>query len=174
MEYKPNFTENYKPEQCFIMEVIQVGDINIALKYENKHDKVLFTLLGEALTEIQCFENCIYALLSGVQHSESKNSLIDFFEKNEKKTLGQLIYDLVDYIENEEMKNTLIEARDKRNFLVHKILRQYGWPLMGDKEYLKAFQEIVAIRNFIHVSQPILLNYIQDKKILEIYIAEFK
>ncbi|HFA49982.1 MAG TPA: hypothetical protein ENJ95_13320 [Bacteroidetes bacterium] len=155
------------------MEMIKIGGSNIALNYENKNDKVLFILLGEALTEIQCFETCIYSLLSGIQDNEKKITFIDSFEKNERKTLGQLIYDLDKYIKDENIKRNLIEVRDRRNYLVHNILKRYGWPLMSNEDYLKSIKEIVEIRDFINSSEPIITKYIRDNKILDILIFEF-
>lgn len=154
------------------MEIVKIGNSNIALKYDNKNDKVLFTVLGEALTEIQCFENCIYSLLSGIQGNEGGISLEDYLERNERKTLGQLIYGMDRYIDNENVKNNLIEVRDKRNYLVHKILRKFGWPLMSDDQYLEAIKEVVEIRNFINSSEPVITKYIRDNNILDIVIFE--
>ncbi len=156
------------------MEIVKIGDTNIALKYDNTNDKVLFTVLGEALTEIQCFENCIYSLLSGIQGNENENPIDDYLERNERKTLGQLIYGIDQFIEDEDVKDNLIKVRDKRNYLVHKILRKYGWPLMTDNHYLEAINEIVEIRNFINTSEPKITKYIRDNNILDILIFKLK
>ncbi len=154
------------------MEIIRVDNTNLVFDFQERNDKALFIALGQTLTEIQCFETCIYSLLSSIQDKNRVNALTDYFQNNEKKTLGQLINELIVHIPDEIVKQNLIDVRDKRNYIVHKILRKYGWPLMSDKDYLIAITEIAEIKNFINVSEPIITKYIRDNNILDLIIFE--
>jgi len=124
--------------------------------------------LGAALTEIQVFESGIIFLLGGIK---SKNKEIDIkaiFEKDESKTLGILINELIQFIEDDEVKNLLKIIRDDRNYIIHKILRKYGWPVMSELAYENAIKEILEIREIMHKSGPLINEYIKTKKILDL------
>lgn len=128
----------------------------------------LFLSLGAALTEIQVFESGIIFLLGGIKSKKDDTDLTLIFQKDESKTLGKLINELIYYIEDDEMKNLLVLIRDNRNYIIHKILREYGWPIMSEVNYVKAIKEILEIRDIMHKSGPLINEYIRRNKILDL------
>jgi hypothetical protein len=129
----------------------------------------LFWSLGAALTEIQVFESSIIFLIGGIKSKEEDIDIKATFEKDESKTLGILINELIKSIEDEEFKNILKIIKEDRDYIVHKILRKYGWPVMSDLKYKNAIKEILEIREIIHRSGPLLIEYIKVKKILDLF-----
>jgi hypothetical protein len=136
--------------------------------YEQNNELVnqLFWALGATLTEIQVFETGMIALLGGIK-SKSGIELKKAFEKDESKTLGLLINELINKIEDKEFKDLLIIIRDDRNYIVHKILRKYGWPIMSELQYESAIKEILEIRDIIHNSEPLMFKYFKTKKLFD-------
>jgi len=128
----------------------------------------LFWSLGAALTEIQVFESGIIFLLGGIKSKKDGTDLTIIYQKDESKTLGKLINELIYFIEDDEMKNLLTVIRDNRNYITHKILRKYGWPVMSESKYNYAIKEILEIRDFIHNSEPLIFEYIKSKKIVDL------
>lgn len=138
--------------------------------FEENTDLVnkLFLALGATLAEIQVFETSIIHLVSRIK---SKNKSITFeqaLEKDEGKTLGRLINELINHIEAEEFKNMLIILRDDRNYIVHNILRRYGWPIVSEKKYEHAIKEILQIREIMHRTTPLPNEYLRRNNILNI------
>ncbi len=128
----------------------------------------LFLSLGAALTEIQVFESGIIFLLGGIKSKKDGTDITSIFQNDESKTLGKLINELIYFIEDDEMKNLLTIIRDDRNYIIHKILRKYGWPLMSEVSYVNAIKEILEITEIMHKSGPLINEYIKRKKILDL------
>lgn len=138
--------------------------------FEENTDLVnqLFLALGATLAEIQIFESHIIFLLGGIKSKKKNIDIKEVFEKDESKTLGVLINDLIHYIEDEEVKDLLKIIKDDRNYIVHKILRKYEWPVMSESTYQYAIKEIIEIKESIHKSTPLISQYIQSRKILDL------
>lgn len=128
----------------------------------------LFLALGAALTEIQVFESGIIFLLGGIKLKNEEVDLKTIIEEDESKTLGILINELIQFIEDDEVKNLLKIIRDDRNYIIHKILRKYGWPVMSELKHENAIKEILEIREVMHKSIPLINEYIKTKKILDL------
>ncbi len=138
--------------------------------FEEDSDLVikLFYALGAALSEIQVFESSIIFLLSGIKSKQKNIALNEALKKDESKTLGALINELIKYIEAEEIKNMLEIIKNDRNYIVHNILRDYGWPVMSESKYKHAINEILQIREIMHKTTPIINKYISSNNILDI------
>jgi len=128
----------------------------------------LFLVLGATLAEIQIFESHMIFLLGGIKFKSKVINIKEIFKKDESKTLGVLINELFHYIEDEEVKDFLKIIRDDRNYIIHKILRKYEYPIMSKSTYQYAIKEIMEIKENIHKSTPLISQYIQSKKILEL------
>jgi len=152
---------------------ININGKEYSFVQDNELVNQLFWALGAALAEIQSFETGIIFLLGGIKSNKKGIDLKTIFEKDESKTLGVLINELIHYIEEEEFKNLLKILKDDRNYIIHKILRKYGWPVMSELKYEYAIKEILEIREIMHKSGPLLNEYIKTKKIIELIDIEY-
>lgn len=132
----------------------------------------LFWVLGATLAEIQVFETGLIFLLSGIKSKKFASDMQACFRKDEAKTLGLLINELIIHFEDAEIKKLLTQIRDDRNLVVHQILRKYEWPVLSESGYHKLIDELLEIREFIHKSDPIIIEYIIQKKILDVISFE--
>ena len=151
---------------------ITIKDKEYSFIQNNELLNQLFWALGATLAEIQSFETGIIFFLGGIK-SKSCNNLEATSEKDESKTLGILINELIKYIEVDEIKNMLCQIRDDRNYIVHKILRKYGWPIMSESKYEYAINEILEIREIMHVAEPIIMDYINSNNILSLIDCDY-
>jgi len=126
-----------------------VGDVAISLDIEDS-DHVLFFCLGGALTDIQVFETTLLIHLAIFRMNKKNEDFLSARNTNIDKTLGQLARLFIDVVKDNEIGKFLLEVRDRRNFIVHEILRKYGWPIMSKKDYLKCYEEINEFRDFIN------------------------
>lgn len=140
-----------------------VGDTLVQFEFED-NDLALFAFLGSALAEIQAFENTVGLVLAIFSSNMNKDNrdIFKFREEYFEKTLGALVNLFKKIVKDEEISNMLIDVKDKRNLLVHNILRKYGWPLMSPPDYLKCFKEIEEIRNRIFNAESKLGEYVNS------------
>lgn len=142
--------------------VLKVGNTSIVFDFQD-NDHALFVSLGAALTEIQVFETMLLTHLSIFKNNLENKDIDSIHQENIDKTLGQLARLFIEIVKNDEIGYLLIEVRDKRNFLVHKILRKYGWPLMSDDDFLKSYKEINDIREFIYQAKMKLASFLNSQ-----------
>src|SRR5574341_695777 len=99
-----------------------VGNAAIVFDIQD-NDHVLFVCLGGALTEIQVFETTLLNHLAIFKNNINKEDMDSTWDANIDKTLGQLARLFIDVVKDNEIGKLLLEVKDKRNFIVHKILR---------------------------------------------------
>ena len=142
--------------------VLQVGNTSVVFDFQD-NDHALFVSLGAALTEIQVFESMLLTHLSIFKNNIENKDIQLTHQNNIDKTLGQLARLFIDVVKNDEIGNLLIEVRDKRNLIVHKILRKYGWPLMSDEDFLRCYKEINEVRDFIYQANMKLASFLNSQ-----------
>ena len=142
--------------------VLIVGETSIIFDFQD-NDHVLFVCLGAALTEIQVFETTLLNHLTIFKNNVNNEDMDSTRQKNIDKTLGQLAKLFIEVVKNEEIGKLLLEVRDKRNLVVHKILRKYGWPLMSDDDFLQCYREINVIRDFIYQANVKLASFLNSQ-----------
>jgi hypothetical protein len=153
---------------------IKVGHENVVYTLDES-DHALFLSLGSALATIQSFESSAASLLTGLlgQTEESSQKTHEQLMGNYiDKTLGQLVKLFRQYVKDEALADKLEQVRQKRNYLVHGILRKYGWWLMGDDAYLDAIKEISEISQLIQETDQDIVKYIIDRKLLKMVAAK--
>ncbi|MBL7791203.1 MAG: hypothetical protein JNK77_02680 [Saprospiraceae bacterium] len=145
-----------------------IGDQNIILNW-NEKDIALLTLVGAALSESQSFEVAISFFLSSIlAQNDTKLDYDNLMENHTSKTLGWLSDKLKKELGNEKISLAIDRAREKRNFLVHNILKKYKWPFMSEEDYLNCLLEINAIRRVISESKIEIGQVLKDEKILKL------
>jgi hypothetical protein len=150
---------------------IKVGETNVIYNLSS-NDHALFLSLGAALAQIQVFETTITGFLTSLEANNSNgqehnNTFEDTFTKYGEKTLGTLIKLFKDHIKDEATTNILEEARRGRNYLVHHLLKHYGWWLMNDNSYLEAIQEITNITRVIMQADDAIIRYVVGHQVLQ-------
>lgn len=143
--------------------ILMVGDTSVVFDFQD-NDFALFVCLGAALTEIQVFEGTLLNHLTIFRSNLESKDMKSMLEQNIDKTLGQLARLFIEVVKDDEIGNLLIEVRDKRNFLVHKILSKYGWPLMSDDDFLTCYKEIGDIRDFIYQAKTKLDAFLNSQR----------
>ncbi|MBI2857082.1 MAG: hypothetical protein HYX95_02065 [Chloroflexi bacterium] len=138
-----------------------------------QNDLALFTSLGSALAEIQSFELAIEGLLSALSlvsptiQSHRKQNPERFYSQ----TLGSVIKVFKKYLPDSGIDKLLDTTREKRNYVVHKILREYGWPIMDDEDYVRAIKEIEGIRAYIENANIEVCRYLTDRSLLDLLVV---
>lgn len=148
-----------------------VGGIEFYLTIQ-PNDHGLFALLGVVLADIQAFETLLCDLLATLDTKAGRrkpNANYDqLLSNNYSKTLGVVVRAFRHYLNDTETADALSYAKDRRNFLVHNILRKYGWWLMSDAEYRVCVYEIFEIRSAIKMAEDKLVKYLNDSNTLPI------
>jgi hypothetical protein len=152
---------------------IQMGKTPIVFSLPER-EHALFLALGMALAEIQSFETGIAFLLSSIANEAGHKVEEGYFDKLMQeygsKTLGLLVKHFREVVRDEEISSLLEEVKNKRNYIVHNILREYGWPMMSDEVYVKAIEEITQITQKIRDAERIIVPYLREEKILKIIL----
>lgn len=126
-------------------------------------DHALFLLLGATIAEIQAFETSLSFKFSALLTQNSDNNFEENQELLSKKTLGWIANRLKQHFQNLELISLLEEIVKKRNYVVHGILKDYGWPLMSNDSYIDAITKLEKIRFEIHqLENKISLHLIED------------
>jgi hypothetical protein len=154
--------------------VLKIGDTSIVITFQD-NDHILFVSLGAALAEIQAFEMTIGLLLAVFSKEKGKNEkdVISLTEENFKKTLGFLVKLFTHVVKDEEISTMLRNIKDKRNLLVHRILRKYGWPRMSDDDYIKCYSEINETRNDVYQAEAKLSEYLNSQQFPNSIVVRF-
>ncbi len=150
--------------------ILQVGEGYGFAFQRGRNDLALFAALGSALTEIQAFEVGIEGYLKVLsekdaqgKHTSGKNP-----DRFYSQTLGMLIKQFKKHLPDSGIAPLLKNVREKRNYLVHTILRVYGWPLMSDEDYIHAIKEIEGIRALIESAGIEVSRYLADRSLLKL------
>ena len=150
---------------------LKVGDHTVVVDWP-PNDHALFVCLGAALAQAQVFESTIAHFLSALdrknQSTEHSCNFDELMEQNTSKTLGWLSQRLRDSVGDEALADALDEARVKRNFLVHNILKKYGWWAMNDESYIECINEVNSIRDTLSNAEREVIKRLQDTGALEV------
>ena len=149
-------------EECILL---RVGDHSAFEFQRGPNDLALFAGLGAALAEIQSFETGI-AIQLGLLSHRSTDSLDEFYSK----TLGTLIKQIQRHLPDNALASLLEKVRNRRNYLVHHILRAYGWPIMSDDDYIRAIREIEEVRSLIEQANLEVARYLSDRSLLKLIV----
>jgi hypothetical protein len=157
--------------------VVQIGEQLYGINYPDE-DHLLFAYMGHTLTEIQVFESMLCFTLSAImKDSEAKANFDEAMEKNTSKTLGQIANIVKTYLKDSELSDLLIAVKNKRNYFVHGFLRNYGWPMLGDKKqvreakYIKAIEEMELLQKDMREVHRRLGKHVAENKLANIGYA---
>ena len=128
--------------------IVHAGGQLFRFHYEEM-DRPLFIVLGAALAEAQALEFLLASLLGLADPSKAGRPMEELSEEFLSKTLGYLAKKIQEQDPSDETATILENLVKKRNYLVHKCLREYGWPMSTVEEYAKAVQEIDGIRTLL-------------------------
>lgn len=152
--------------------VLKVGN-RYGFEFQGEqNDLSLFAILGNALAAVQSFEMSIaihLGLLSNKQKPNAMNNNDDF-DRFYSLTLGVLIKQFREHLPDSGVAALLEEVRIKRNYLVHKLLREYQWPMMSDEDYVRAIKEVDQIRDLIEKAGVEVSRYLVDKSLAKMVV----
>jgi len=153
--------------------ILHVGESHGFVFQRGRNDLALFASLGSALAEIQAFEVGIEGFLqflsqkaSADDQASSKNP-----DRFYSQTLGMLIKQFQKHLPDTGIATLLENVREKRNYLVHKILRDYQWPIMNDEDYIHAIKEIEGIRAYIESASVEMSRYLANRSLLNLIVV---
>ena len=152
--------------------ILQVGN-----KYEfefqgERYDLALFVALGNALAAIQSFEMSIGIHLRSLSNEKQldKQDTGGELDKFYSLTLGALIKQFQKHLPDSGVATLLESVREKRNYLVHRILREYQWPIMNDEDYVRAIKEADQIRELMEQANVEVSRYLVDKSLIDLVV----
>lgn len=133
--------------------ILNAGGQLFRFHYEEL-DRPLFMVLGAALAEAQALEfrlSLLLRLATSTNTGRPTDTLSTDTLSDEylSRTLGFLARKIREMAPGDETAAKLDELVERRNYLVHRCLREYGWPMSTVEEYAKAVQEIEAIRTIL-------------------------
>lgn len=149
--------------------ILPVGETHVAFNYEQR-DIALFVALGAALAQAQVLEFGIAHLLGLIESGgddrfkEVSNGLLE-------KTLGALARKVKGHATDPALANKLEEIVEKRNFVAHRVLQKYQWPIMSDDSYLEAIRELDAIREFLTDAEVVVTRALKEAKNLDLIVV---
>ena len=88
-----------------------------------------------------------------------------------EKTLGMLARRIRLHDPEAETATILDHIVERRNFLVHRFLQKYGWPMMSDEEYIAAIVELNEMREYFSKSQLTLTRTLKEAKDLQLLVV---
>ena len=65
------------------------------------------------------------------------------------------------------------KGRKSRNFVVHNFLRQFGWPMMDDKEYLEAIAKLQQCREDVSNADMTCAHILADQELTDVIVVHF-
>jgi hypothetical protein len=156
--------------------ILQIGDRYIFEFMGKRNDLALFAILGNALAAIQSFEMGISIYLNILSKGKSSNfpNSDCELERFYSLTLGVLIKQFQQYLPNSGVASILENVREKRNYLVHRVLRVYQWPLMSGEEYVRAIHEIDEIREYIENAEVEVSRYLSDQSLVNLIVISIE
>jgi hypothetical protein len=151
--------------------MIPLGDIIYDIKYSNE-EHLLLLFMGRTLAEIQQFEGMLCFMLTAIIEKQSGEADFDkIMEQHQDKTLGQVANIMKSHFHDKELSEELMRIKDQRNYFIHGFLRKYGWPFMGEKEYLKALDEMELFQKYLKSVHMRIGKHIADSNIAEIGVG---
>lgn len=149
--------------------VLPVGETHVAFNYEQR-DIALFVALGAALAQAQVLEFGIAHLL-GLIESGGDDRFEEISSGFLEKTLGALARKVKGHTTDPGLASKLEEIVEKRNFVAHRVLQKYQWPIMSDDSYLEAIRELDAIRQFLTDAEFVVTSALKEAKNLDLIVV---
>lgn len=138
-------------------------------------DLPLFACLGAALAEVQALEFALVCHITDLLQKGATGVLSNVALRDDlfEKTLGVLSHKFQNVLldKGEQLKELLSQVVEKRNYLVHRFLRAYQWPMMSAEDYVRAIQEAESIRSFLEKANLDIAKYLGDKELLKLIIV---
>jgi len=149
--------------------LLPVGETHVAFNYEQR-DIALFVALGAALAQAQVIEFGIAHLL-GLIESGGDDRFKEISSGLLEKTLGALARKVKGHATDSALACKLEEIVEKRNFVAHRVLQKYQWPIMSDDSYLEAIRELDAIRQFLADSELVVTRALKEAENLNLIVV---
>jgi len=149
--------------------ILPVGETRIAFNY-GQRDIALFVALGAALAQAQVLEFSIAHLL-GLIESDGGGQYKDVSGGFLEKTLGALARKVKSHTTDSGLSTQLEEIVEKRNFVAHRVLQKYQWPMMNDESYLEAIRELDAIRQSLTDAEFVVTRALKEAKNLNLIVV---
>jgi hypothetical protein len=127
--------------------------------------------LGAALAGAQSLEFQLASLLGFASTTGKEPSTVELTEGFLSRILGHLARKIRELAPDDQTAAVLEEVVEKRNYLVHRCLRKYGWPMSNIDEYRKAVREIDGIRTTLRDSGDAIILALQRAKDLDIILV---
>lgn len=87
------------------------------------------------------------------------------------RTLGHLARNIRELAPDDQTAAALEDVVEKRNYLVHRCLRKYGWPMSNFEKYREAVREIDGIRTSLRDGGDLIILALQRAKDLDIVLV---
>ncbi len=134
-------------------------------------DRPLFIALGAALAEAQSLEFQLASMLGFASTTGKERPTVELTEGFLSRTLGYLARKIRELAPDDQTASVLEDVVEKRNYLVHRCLRNYGWPMSGIDEYREAVRELDGIRTALRDSGDAIILALQRAKDLDIILV---
>ncbi len=152
--------------------ILQVGN-KYGFEFQGKrNDLALFAILGNALAAVQSFEMSVAVHLNLLSEKmrPDRQDTNDELDRFYSLTLGALIKQFQKHLPDSGVATLLENVREKRNYLVHRILREYQWPMMSDEDYVRAIKEIDQIRELMEKANVEVSRYLVDRSLVDLVV----
>lgn len=152
--------------------ILQVGD-KYGLEFQGRrNDVALFAILGNALAAVQSFEMSIAIHLGMLSEKKTSGSQTarDEPDRFYSLTLGALIKQFQKNLPDTGVATLLENVRERRNYLVHRILRVYQWLMMSNEDYVRAIKEIDEIRSLMEKANVEVSRYLADHSLADLVV----
>ncbi|HEX9596233.1 MAG TPA: hypothetical protein VF982_05085 [Anaerolineales bacterium] len=134
-------------------------------------DRPLFIALGAALAEAQSLEFQLAHMLGLASTANEERLTAELTEDFLSRTLGYLARKIREYAPDDHTATVLDDLVETRNYVVHRCLRDYGWPMSSIDEYQKAVHELDDIRTLLRDGGDTIILAIQKAKDLDIILV---
>jgi hypothetical protein len=150
--------------------LLKAGGQLFLFHYE-EWDRPLFIALGAALAEAQALEYLLATMLGIASSSAANRSVEELTDDFLSRTLGSLARKIREFAPDDRIAAVLDELVEKRNYLVHRCLRSYGWPMSTIEEYGEAVRELDSIRTFLRKGGEAVTLALQKAQALDIILV---
>jgi hypothetical protein len=151
-------------------QIIELDDQLYGINYSDE-DHLLFVFMGHTLTEIQVFESMLCFTLAAIMKDGANADFEESMKLNADKTLGQIANIVKKHLKDEDLSKLLIDIKNRRNFFIHGFLKNYGWPMMGKKEYSEAIKEMDEFQKKLRDIHARLGKHVADNDLAKIGYA---
>ena len=123
------------------------------------------------VAEAQSLELLLAGMLGLATSPDSDRPVDELSEDVLSRTLGNLARRIRELTPDDQTAAVLDEVVEKRNYLVHRCLRKYGWPMSTIEEYGEAVRELDGIRTLLRNSGDAVALALQRAQALDIILV---